>query len=105
MFELQDGKLVLTNVPVPEPARWQDLLLSSANQGLFKKVKVWLDKNTRLYGALRKLKPGPVPMEKEMGVWKKQYDDDTRQAWVITEALLVKLKEETKASNANLIVF
>ena len=125
-FLLVNGELTLTNVPVPDPAQIPD---ESANtdEGLLLKAKQWLFANSRLYILFQgfvtnnhnlhllaiKLglaeSPGengellPVPIEVKM--YARSYDAETRQAWELTEALIVSLKEAVLSAQSKLVVF
>ncbi len=125
-FLLENGELILTNVPVPEPAEMVDEN-ANADESLLLKAKHWLFANSRLYllfqGAVTnnyklhllaiKLglaeSPGkngellPVPAEVKM--YEKSYDAETRQAWDLTEALIVSLKQAIQSDSSRLIVF
>lgn len=125
-FLLENGELILTNVPVPDPAQLPDES-ADTDESLLLKAKQWLFANSRLYilfkGAVTnnyklhllaiKLglaeNPGkdgellPVPMEVKM--YAKSYDPETRQAWDVTEALMAGLKREVASDESKLIVF
>ena len=127
MFKEVKGELVLTNVPVPRPDRIinNTQLADYQNASLIKKLKLWLHKTSFLYGFIKKriksthvlhrlllkLNLEDVPQGKdalltrEFNVWEKTYNESVRNSWHITEAMIVKLKEETEASGSDMLIF
>ena len=91
---------------------------------LFKKLKLWLHKRSYLYAFVKeriknayflndlaiklKLKERPTKEEellpREFNVWKKEYNKSVRESWHITEAMLIKLKEDTGLIGSRLLV-
>lgn len=46
-----------------------------------------------------------VPVPDPFRIWQKTYDDEIRDAWRITEALIIELQKETASIGSKLIVF
>jgi hypothetical protein len=127
LFKKENGKLVLTNVPVPKPDKIvYDDQLNPEKESIFKKLKLWLHGKSRLYGFIKErvkytyflnnlaiklhLKDKPEKeadslRPREFVVWEKEYNESVRQSWQITEAMLIKLKEETDSIGSELLVF
>lgn len=126
MFKLENGNLILTNVPVPKP----DIFimhepLESKHQSVFKRVRSWLDVNSYLYKLtkdrikstfkLRKLAEKAHILEKpesddvyfpiEFRVWEKNYNDTVRDAVQMTEKLILKLREDVDSIGSKLLIF
>ncbi len=126
LFKKENGKLVLTNVPVPKPDKIvYDNQLNPEKESIFKKLKLWLYGKSRLYGFIKErvnhtyllnnlaiklhLKDKPEKeadslLPREFAVWEKEYNEPVRQSWQITEAMLIKLKEETDSIGSELLV-
>jgi hypothetical protein len=126
LFIEENGKLVLTNVPVPEPDRIVHTdQLETGEEPLFKKLKLWLHKKSYLYSFIKErikntyflnnlaiqlgLKEIPKSedelLPREFNVWQKTYNDSVRESWHITEAMLVQLKKEAAMINSELLIF
>jgi hypothetical protein len=125
LFREIQGELVLTNVPVPEPDKIIITdQLADDDMSLFKKLKLWLHKRSHLYAFIKEriknthflntlvlklgLRERPAKAEllpREFNVWKKEYNKSVQESWHITEAMLVKLKEETDLIGSRLLVF
>jgi len=125
LFKEINGNLLLTNVPVPKP---DEIIinnqLSDDDISIFKKLKLWLHERSYLYVFIKKrikntyifndlairlkLKERPIKNEellpREFNVWKKEYNKSVRESWHVTEAMLVKLKEETAIIGSRLLV-
>ncbi len=126
LFKEINGKLVLTNVPVPKPDKIVHYdQLKPKEETVFKRLRVWLHNKSYLYGFLKervkntyfindlaiklhlKDKPGNEDdlLLREYSVWEKEYNESVRESWQITEAMLIKLKEETDSIGSGLLVF
>lgn len=126
LFKQVGGELVLTNVPVPRPDKIVNYnQLASEKKSAFKRIKEWFYDNSQLYNLIKerikslhnlhawavKLHLMEVPgdedeaLPREYNVWAKQPNESVQDSWKITEAMLVKLKEETEASGSKLLVF
>jgi hypothetical protein len=126
LFQIVDGKLELTNVPVPRP----DIFimydqLEAENKSAFKRLRSWLNVNSYLYKLvkdrvmssykLRTLISGETGKEDqeneklffpiEYRVWEKKPNGAVRKSWEITEAMLTQLHQETALINSRLLVF
>jgi len=129
MFQLKDGELELTGVPVPPPPSAADEegeMQTGGHAGSrWGSVKQFLNKYSYIYRNLRVvllqnestrsffIKIDAAADDDEMSQpeyhrlsdWRKASTEELRSAWEITEALLVKLHEETQASGSELVVF
>ncbi len=133
LFKEKNGKLVLTNVPVPKPDKIVHYdQLTSGEESLFKKLRVWLHRKSHLYGFVKDrikntyflnnlaiklrikdkpkegeqlLKEGDMLPPREFKVWERKYNKSVRESWQITEAMLLQLKKETGAIGSELLVF
>jgi hypothetical protein len=133
LFQLNsDGTLRLTNVPVPKPDPAP--LQSPPKRNFWKNprdaIDNWLSKKSYVYRLVQDrientaylhkiamkigLVEAPIenkddvhiiPIPKEFRVYQKESPADTTEAWKITEALLVKLKEESAAIGSELLIF
>jgi lysophospholipase L1-like esterase len=133
LFQLNgDGTLRLTNVPVPKPDPAP--LQSPPKRNFWKNprdaIDNWLSKKSYTYRFVQdrientaylhkiamkiglveapienKDDVGIIPIPKEFRVYQKESHTDTTEAWKITEALLVKLKEESAAIGSELLIF
>lgn len=104
-FELKDGKLHLTHVPVPK-----------FEESFYTKMRRFLKKNiyaakfihdhishSRFYWFLSR--SGLTPFPDQLRVWQRKETAQIREAWKLTEALLIKLKEEMESSGNRFLVF
>lgn len=127
LFKEMNGKLVLTNVPVPKPDKIvYDDQLKPKDESLVKKMRVWLHRNSYLYGFIKErvnntyfmnnlavklhLKDASENKDnllppREYNVWEKRYNESVRESWRITEMMLNQLKEETDSIGSRLLVF
>jgi len=126
LFRLEAGRLVLTNVPVPKlhgPMQSDGCRVGRIS--IFDRAKAWLGQKSSLYNMARdsikntywlhilaiKLRLakhdccGLVTVPDEFRVWKKTYDVAVRDAWEVTEAILIKLREEVEYVGGELVVF
>lgn len=144
VFKLIDGKLRLTNVPVPKPKtisasynKEGDSYQSAAYSEF--SINAWFNDNSYLYKLIssqvvnnyyfqrlisklvqtgdhlsknndsannKKVKDAKVNfVPEEFRVWKKVYSPEIREAWKITEALIVKLKQEADMIGSEFVVF
>ena len=126
VFQLYDGKLALSNVPVPKPAA-STVDEGQAQESLFSRTKQWLFANSRLYGLVRKVVTGnyhlhllaiklgladppgtpedPIPVPDELKVWARSYDEDTKRAWQLTEALIKHMKQAVESTGSRFLVY
>ena len=107
LFKLENNELHLTDAPTPKPKPIAHGTRSikewfSENSYLYNLVQDRI-KNSFLYGVAIKL--GFVPYPDEFRVLKTDYDQDIREAWWMTEALLVQLKDETQSIGSQLLIF
>ena len=125
-FKVKDGKLILTNFPVPEP----DLFviqepLESTELSVFKSMRNWLNLNSYLYKFskerirnthfLRKMVIKDDKTEDrvhedvffpiEYRAWEINSNATVREAWRTMEAIIINLNEETVNSGSRLLVF
>ena len=110
LFELRGDDLVLTRVPVPPPgAREADAPRETPNPA--GRLVTWLETRSAVYQFVRDAvyglpavaaPSGPVP--DEFRVWRREYDDDVRYAWRMTEALLRALRRKVREAGADLVV-
>lgn len=125
LFKLENSKLVLTNVPVPTPGTPKPNVLNSGKteppgKSPLQKIKGWVDANSYLYRLVNQkirnidfistpaLKIGLISrpgVPEESGVYKRNYTPNIRKAWEITEALLLKTKEEVISNGGEFLVF
>ncbi|MEI8349054.1 MAG: SGNH/GDSL hydrolase family protein [Candidatus Omnitrophota bacterium] len=125
-FVLNDGKLILKNVPVPPPDNIKNLKDAKEHKMELSLMlgKKWLSRHSYLYHfiiervknvgwlyeAAIKLNlvtspEGSVLIPDEFKVFEKQYDSVVSNAWKVTEALLVEFRREAVAVNSRFIVF
>lgn len=124
VFRLQEGKLVLTNVPVPEANCAANQNESRPEESSFyDTIKGWLAKRSclyydvktriknsyRLYHLAIKLHlatdPGECLVPMEWRIFRKNFTPEIRAAWEITEALIVKLCEEASSVGSRFVLF
>src|SRR5919198_625695 len=133
LFQLNgDGTLRLTNVPVPKPDPAP--IQSPPERNFWKNprdaIDNWLSKRSHAYRFVQDrikntaylhkiaikigLVEAPVedkdnvniiPIPKEFRVYQREPPTDVADAWKITEALLVRLKEESTAIGSELLIF
>ncbi len=125
LFKIENGILVLTNVPVPKPDIFiiHDHLESEGS--VFRKIRRWLNVNSYLYKFIKeriKNTYGFMKLSSKIGIidkqinekeiippeyraWEKNYNETIRSAWGITEAILIKLRDETALIDSKLLVF
>ena len=112
LFELgRDGELTLTRVPVPrgdaKKGEAADVQPSRAGRLL-----AWLRARSAVYrlvrdgfvGLRRSGNRRPTRVPDEFRVWQRDYDDETRHAWRVTEALLRRLQRGTREIGSELVV-
>ena len=126
LFIKKNGKLVLTNIPVPKPDKivYNDQL-KPEDESTFKWLKLWFHGKSYLYGFIKKrikntyflnnlaiklhLKDKPINedelLPREYNVWKKTFNESVRESWQITEEMLILLKNETNSIGSGLLVF
>jgi hypothetical protein len=126
LFKLEGRKLVLASKPDPAPANGaasppgaipppQGTESASATLA----IKRWLNANSHLYRLVRRVvrsEPGQAtiplrdvwfqhPLPGQYGVFQKTYNDDTRRAWTITEALILRLADEAARRGSRFLLF
>jgi len=99
-FNLRDGELKLENFP--------------AHQSSIQQFKQFLRNHFRTYNLLWRLIKGAELTERAVDpeknipydyfIYSKMYDNDWREAWQITSALIGKLKQEVNLDGAELII-
>ena len=105
LYELSDGKLTLTNVPVPiqepdEPALYTKIKEWSArNSEIYKRACIVKDKITLAFRDDDNKIPG------DFVIYAKNPDDKLKYAWDLTEAIISDLKNTCDSINSELIVF
>ncbi len=102
-FEFRDDQLVVTNVPVPLPG--------SAPRSLAA-TKTWLHRNSKLYRFVSTAIKGHHVLNgiaknvpEVLRVWETSPNESMLHGWKLTEALIMKLKAETRAIESNLLIF
>lgn len=105
LFEFKDGKLRLTGVPVPKPDR-----PSHDKIRQFFKNHIYTGKfiyqtitHSDFYVLLSQW--GLTPFPNQFRVWQKNESPQIHEAWKLTEALLVELKQSAELSGNRLLVF
>jgi lysophospholipase L1-like esterase len=123
-YKLIDNRPRLMNFPVPLPASGKEKVINDNpkeyDQNTPRKLKDWLDTNSHLYRLVRsKIRDVPhlyrlairlglatSPLENPtVGIWRKKYRPETRDAWKITEAALMDVKREVDSIGSRLLVF
>jgi len=112
LFELTgDGELTLTRVPVPTGDAKKGEA-SHVEPSLAGRVLGWLRARSAVYQLVRDGLVGlrgtaartPTRVPAEFRVWQRDYDDETRHAWRVTEALLRRLQRGTREIGSELVV-
>jgi hypothetical protein len=110
LFELHGDDLVLTRVRVPAPGA-RDADTPRQAPSVSGRLVTWLEARSAVYQFVRDAvhglpavaaPSGPVP--NEFRVWRREYDDDVRHAWRMTEALLRALQRATREAGSELVV-
>ncbi len=105
LFEFKDGELRLTRVPVPKP---EESFYTQMRQ-FFKRhiyvIKFFYDQISRSRFYFFLSRSGLAPFPNQFRVWQKNETAQIRDAWELTEALLVKLKEEAGSSGSRFMIF
>ncbi len=97
-YELTDGKLSLTNVPVPvqepdEPA-------------IYTRIKDWSAKNCEIYKRTCIVKDKiTLALPGDFLIYSKYPDNELKYAWDLTEAIISDLKSACDSVNSELIIF
>jgi hypothetical protein len=112
LFELRGDELVLTRVPVPPPGAEEGEKARPAEPSLARRLSAWLEGRSALFQFVRdavlgrpstgRFPVGPVP--DEFRIWQRTYDDETRHAWRVTEALLRELVRATREIGSEFVV-
>jgi lysophospholipase L1-like esterase len=114
LFRIDNGELILTNFPIPRRTGHHTIKTTLNDHSyLYRWAKNQIKGNSTLYSIAVALKIAELPysseekrlIPKEFGIFQQTYSPAVREAWEITEALFAKLKEETKASGSDLLVF
>lgn len=125
-FVLEDGRLRLTNVPVPDPrAGEKGGERRATNRGL----RHWIRSRSKIYALVsRALEGSPAlrgvatrlglvaprdddgeeggpRVSEELSVFEKDPPPATRNAWTMTEALLAEMKRKANAAGAGFVAF
>lgn len=123
-YKLENDVPTLMNFPAPPPdSREKDVSVKNrrgAQNSAFKKVKGWLKAHSYLYRFVRDkvmnveylydlakrfgLATSPV-RNPAFGIWRKSYSPETRDAWKVTEAALVDLRDEVRAGKGTFLLF
>jgi hypothetical protein len=125
LFKIEDEEIVLSNVPVPKP----DIFIIHDHleykQTIFKRLRAWLNLNSYLYKlvkervkntySLRSFVTRNILDENQTGeetfipieyrVWEKESNETVRDSWEITEAMILKLREEVESVGSEFLVF
>ncbi|MGH7453914.1 MAG: alginate O-acetyltransferase AlgX-related protein, partial [bacterium] len=124
LFELKNGEMILTNVPIPKPDT-STIKQATGETAFFRKVKDWLNYHSYLYVFARRriensfdlfslaIKLGlaeprnfaAFTTPEEFEVFKKSYGPKIVKAWEITERLIKKANEEVASINSKLLIF
>ncbi|MCI0613063.1 SGNH/GDSL hydrolase family protein, partial [bacterium] len=124
LFVLENGEMILTNVPIPIPDT-STIEPATGETAFFRKVKDWLNYHSYLYVFARRrvensydlfslaiklglAEPGQiasVSVPEEFEVFKKNYGEKIVAAWEITGKLIEKLNEEIASINGKLLIF
>ncbi|MBN2208997.1 MAG: SGNH/GDSL hydrolase family protein [Candidatus Coatesbacteria bacterium] len=110
LFKLDGDELRLTNVPVPMPGCKEKAEEPSLTE--------WLSRDSRIYSFFADTLPqvsrlwsgdtSPPPMPpswREFIVFQSSPSRETQNAWMLTEALLRRLRDEVHASGSELVIF
>lgn len=105
MYELIDGRLVLTNVPVPlpdsdEPAVYTKLKdWAEVHSEIYKRTCIVKDMITLAFGEEEEKIPG------DFLIYIKNPDEEVKYAWDLTEAIISDLKTACDSAGSDLIIF
>ena len=119
-FKLVDGNLKLTNSPVPEPDPEQFAFEVQGGRGLallVRRIDAWLGSRSFLYRVARRasvdsafvrrqlIQSGLAEVPGEWMPWRKNSTKELSDAWLLTEALLVRLRDRVQADSSQFAVF
>lgn len=124
LFKLENGEMILTNVPVPRPDTGA-IVPAAGETSFLRKAKDWLNLQSYLYVFARRrvenshalfslaMKLGLVEPRnfaaltapEEFEIFKRKYDARIAKAWKITELLLKRAKQEAASIDGELIIF
>lgn len=128
VFKLVDGELRLTNVPTTTPDAIADSRRRARPRGVIHGTRHWLATHSHLYCSARERIKSTAPLHRlaqklkltapalnraasdgivlpmVWRVFEKPYCAQIRRAWDITEALIVKLRDEAIAVDSRLLV-
>lgn len=118
MFKIETSELRLTNVPVPRLNESGDTVIDR-ERSRFSELMKWPRENLRFYTLVtRGMKSmhwsrsiatklgmiyGGIP--EYFMIWRRERSPEVHQAWNITEAILLRLRESIERSGGDLIVF
>jgi len=120
VFEMRDGELILTGVPVPRPDVDRFEYEISGGTGpawLVRRTDAWLGARSRLYELLRDgvrntptlsalaIKLGWAEVPNEFRPWKTVPDEALDKAWSLTEAILKRLRDKAEYLGSDLVIF
>lgn len=120
LFTRVNGRLVLTNVPVPRPTPNTFEFAVQEGTGIagwVRRIDAWLGVHARLYAFARgsvtqssvlsglTIRLGLAEAPNEWRAWKKSADPELRHAWSLTEAILGRLHQEVVGSGSRLMIF
>ena len=116
LFKLDEGALILTNVPLPKPMEYKGLRPKLRkigdyiiiNSALYYYYKIGSNKllANNLFGRKKPLNAKQVAskLSDDFGVFARNYPPDIRYAWRVTEAIIIRLKKEVQANKSKLLV-
>lgn len=120
LFTRVNGRLALTNVPVPKPDPNTFALAVRGGTGIagwVRRADAWLGVRSRLYGFARNavtqspafsglaIRLGLAEAPNEWRPWKKIPDPELEHAWALTESIFGRLQQETVGSGSRLLIF
>lgn len=105
LFKREGGQLGLTNVPVPMPEVFSG-----------QKIKQFFKENSYVYNFVHDqvsrsrfyswlVGVGLTSYPDDFKMWGKDMDEQVYEAWSLTEAILIQLKEEAVSSGSQLLLF
>ena len=113
LFRLKGDALHLTNVPVPilaEEVSFQTQIQATLahHSYLYRWIRGRVKNSSTLFSlaiSLGLADPGKTFIPKEYRVYQKPYSPEIHEAWLVTAALLAKLKQEARSIGSDLLVF
>ena len=119
-FVLENGEIELVNHPVPPPDPEQFAYAVSGGRGFTRFVRqadAWMGARSAFYRLARAsvtdsdlarrwlIRAGFADVPGEWKPWKKRPSPDIEEAWSVTEALLVRLRDEVEADGSSFTIF